>query len=434
MEAYELIIYRGMLKDRIFSALTQVIDHYGGMDKEDAGEQIFSGISGLIETAQSRGFQGNLWHIYITFLLANDENSYSRFCEKKGEMEGSMAFLLKHDMEIIRYYMQFDWSVIEEYIGISFVPLFEHFVPAQGRGITFNSVLRDRIDRLAVKLSIEDPDVMCREISRFYGEYGVGKFGLHKAFRIQHEGNGAQIIPIVNSSSVVLDDIVGYDMQKQQLIENTEAFVEGRKANNVLLYGESGTGKSTSIKAILNRYYKDGLRMIEIYKHQFQDLNSVIAQIKDRNYKFIIYMDDLSFEESELEYKYLKAVIEGGLEIKPDNVLIYATSNRRHLVKETWEDQRRIGEDIHHNDSKQEKLSLFARFGLAIYYGSPAKKEFLNIVHTLAEREGIDIPGEELEQKAIRWELTHGGFSGRAAEQVITHLKGTMLDTNSKKL
>ena len=159
---------------------------------------------------------------------------------------------------------------------------------------------------------------------------------------------GAKIIPIVNSSSVVLDDIVGYDSQKQQLIENTEAFVEGRKANNVLLFGESGTGKSTSIKAILNRYYKDGLRMIEIYKHQFQDLNSVIAQIKDRNYKFIIYMDDLSFEESELEYKYLKAVIEGGLEIKPDNVLIYATSNRRHLVKETWEDQRRIGEDIHH--------------------------------------------------------------------------------------
>ena len=174
--------------------------------------------------------------------------------------------------------------------------------------------------------------------------------------------------------------------------------------------------------------------MIEIYKHQFQDLNSVIAQIKDRNYKFIIYMDDLSFEESELEYKYLKAVIEGGLEIKPDNVLIYATSNRRHLVKETWDDQKKIGDDIHGNDSKQEKMSLFARFGVAIYYGSPVKKEFLNIVHTLAEREGIDLPKEVIEQKAIRWELTHGGFSGRAAEQVITHLKGTKLDMDNKKI
>ena len=434
MEAYELVVYRGMLNDRIFSTLTGVIDHYDKMDKIKAGEDVFSGISGLIETAQSRGFQGNLWHIYITFLLMNDENSYSRFCEKKGEMEGSMSSLLKHDMEILRYYMRFDWTSVEEYIGTSFRHLFENFVPAQAKGVMFNSVLRERINGLAAKLPEEDLDGMCREISNFYGEYGVGKFGLHKAFRIQHEDRGAKIIPIVNSSSVVLDDIVGYDSQKQQLIENTEAFVEGRKANNVLLFGESGTGKSTSIKAILNRYYKDGLRMIEIYKHQFQDLNSVIAQVKNRNYKFIIYMDDLSFEESELEYKYLKAVIEGGLEIKPDNVLIYATSNRRHLVKETWEDQRRIGEDIHHNDSKQEKLSLFARFGLAIYYGSPAKKEFLNIVHTLAEREGIHLPKEELEQKAIRWELTHGGFSGRAAEQVITHLKGTMLDTANKKL
>ncbi|MDO4169585.1 MAG: ATP-binding protein [Lachnospiraceae bacterium] len=425
MKAYELVIYRSMEEDEVFSSLCHVIDHYKEMDQQKAGELIFKGISGLIETAQSRGFQGNLWHIYIAFLLINNENSYSRFCEKKGEMEGSMTALLHHDMEIINYYLQFDWQQIEQYIGTSFAYLFTDFVPAQAKGVVFNQMLRERLMKLAVKLDKEDIDGMCREISQFYGEYGVGKFGLHKAFRIQHKEHGAEIIPIVNSSSVVLDDIVGYDLQKQQLLENTKAFVEGKRANNVLLFGESGTGKSTSIKAILNQFYKDGLRMIEIYKHQFQDLNSVIAQIKDRNYKFIIYMDDLSFEESELEYKYLKAVIEGGLEIKPDNVLIYATSNRRHLVKETWDDQRKLGEDMHHNDSKQEKLSLFARFGLAIYYGSPAKKEFLNIVHTLAEREGIEISKEELEQKAIRWELTHGGFSGRAAEQVITHLKGT---------
>jgi predicted AAA+ superfamily ATPase len=434
MRAYEMVIYRGMEKDEIFSDLCHVIDLYKKMEKAETTQMVFKGISGLIEVGQSRGFRGNLWHIYLTFLLTNDENSYSRFCEKKGSMEGSMGRLLAHDMEIIKYYMDFDWHEIEEHIGIKFTDLFMDFVPADAKGVVFNRVLRDRIDALAVKLASEDVDCMCQEISDFYGEYGVGKFGLHKAFRIQHTEDGAKIVPIVNSSSVKLDDIVGYDLQKQQLVDNTQAFVEGRKANNVLLYGDSGTGKSTSIKAILNKYYKDGLRMIEIYKHQFQDLNSVIAQIKDRNYKFIIYMDDLSFEESELEYKYLKAVIEGGLEIKPDNVLIYATSNRRHLVKETWDDQKKIGDDIHGNDSKQEKLSLFARFGVAIYYGSPVKKEFLNIVHTLAEREGIDLPPEIIEQKAIRWELTHGGFSGRAAEQVITHLKGTMLDMDSKKL
>ena len=118
--------------------------------------------------------------------------------------------------------------------------------------------------------------------------------------------------------------------QKKKLVDNTEAFVQGKKANNVLLFGDSGTGKSTSIKAIVNQYYKDGLRMIEIYKHQFKYLSEIIAEIKNRNYKFIIYMDDLSFEEFEIEYKFLKAVIEGGVETKPDNILIYATSNRRH--------------------------------------------------------------------------------------------------------
>ncbi len=433
MKAHQLLLYSNLNQDPIFSKITKAMDGYEGLDKQEVEEMLFEGISGLIQVGQSKGFRGNLWHIYLAFLMTNDENSYSRFCEKKGEMEGSMSGLLFHDMEIIKYYLDFDWGRLESYLSISLLPLFSDFTPAKAKGVSFNGALRVRMEGLAKKFAQGDVSVICKEISAFYGEYGVGKFGLHKAFRIVHQKDGAKIVPIVNSSNVLLGDIVGYESQKQQLVENTEAFLQGKKANNVLLYGESGTGKSTSIKAILNQYFKDGLRIIEVYKHQFQDLSSVISQIKDRNYKFIIYMDDLSFEESELEYKYLKAVIEGGLEIKPDNVLIYATSNRRHLVKETWDDQRGMGEDIHHNDSKQEKLSLFARFGLAIYYSSPAKKEYLNIVHELAKRHGLDLPAEEIEQKAIRWELTHGGFSGRAAEQVITHLKGTMLDTDSKK-
>ena len=162
-----------------------------------------------------------------------------------------------------------------------------------------------------------------------------------------HKEDGAQIIPITNIAHVKLDDLVGYEIAKQKLIDNTESFVRGKEANNCLLYGDAGTGKSTSIKAIANQYYDRGLRLIEVYKHQFCDLNDVIAQIKNRNYKFIIYMDDLSFEEFEIEYKYLKAVIEGGLEKKPDNVLIYATSNRRHLIRETFSDKEEVREDMH---------------------------------------------------------------------------------------
>ena len=217
---------------------------------------------------------------------------------------------------------------------------------------------------------------------------------------------------------------MGYEIAKKKLIDNTEAFVQGRKANNCLLYGDAGTGKSSSIKGILNEYYDQGLRIIEVYKHQFQDLNELIAQIKNRNYRFIIYMDDLSFEEFETEYKYLKAVIEGGLEKKPDNILIYATSNRRHLIKETYGDKEGIREDMHTSDTVQEKLSLVYRFGVTIYFGAPDKKQFQKIVTTLAERYGVRMPEEELLLEANKWELNHGGLSGRTAQQFIDYLLG----------
>lgn len=164
--------------------------------------------------------------------------------------------------------------------------------------------------------------------------------------------------------------------------------------------------------------------MIEVYKHQFRSLSDVLEQIKDRNYKFIIYMDDLSFEEYEIEYKYLKAIIEGGLGIKPQNVLIYATSNRRHLIREKFSDKRELDDDLHNNDTVQEKLSLAARFGVTIYYGSPDKRQFQTIVKALAKRSHVDMAEEELFLKASQWELSHGGLSGRTAAQFITHLLG----------
>ncbi len=270
----------------------------------------------------------------------------------------------------------------------------------------------------------QTPEQMKDAVTEFYKEYGVGKFGLHKAFRIEHTEEGVQICPILNIAHVKLSDLVGYEIPKKKLTENTEAFVEGRKANNCLLFGDAGTGKSSSIKAIANAYYEKGLRIIEVYKHQFQDLNEVIAQIKNRNYKFIIYMDDLSFEDFEIEYKYLKAVIEGGLEKKPDNVLIYATSNRRHLVRERFSDKEDRNDDLHTNDTVQEKLSLVARFGVTIYFGSPDKKQFQEIVKALAKRGGITMPEEELLLEANKWELAHGGLSGRCAQQFIDYLAG----------
>ena len=262
-------------------------------------------------------------------------------------------------------------------------------------------------------------------LTEFYKDYGVGRFGLHKAFRVVEKNGQTEIVPILNITHVKLDDLVGYEIAKKKLTDNTEAFVSGRKANNCLLFGDAGTGKSSSIKAIANAYYDRGLRIIEIYKHQFKMLNDVIAQIKNRNYKFIIFMDDLSFEDFEIEYKYLKAVIEGGLEKKPSNVLIYATSNRRHIVNETISEREN---NMHVSDTLQEKLSLVARFGVTIYFGSPDKKEYQNIVRVLAKRNSIDIDDKELMAEANKWEMSHGGFSGRSAQQFVDYLLGSYIN------
>ena len=427
MRTDELMLYKHMEHEKLLLDMTFLMKNCQNeyYNKEDLKGLYFECMNQLLELAGSHGFEGNLWQNYLTFLLANDENSYSTECEIVGEIEGSINLIALHDFEIFRELFSYDFDAMEEALGVKCFTMIRDYQNVKGHGKVFNKRIRDRICELAKKLSeCEDASAFKSTVTQFYKEFGVGKFGLHKAFRIEHTEDGAEIVPITKIAHVHLDDLVGYEIPKKKLIENTEAFVNGRKANNCLLFGDAGTGKSSSIKAILNQYYDQGLRMIEVYKHQFQDLNDIISQIKNRNYKFIIYMDDLSFEEFEIEYKYLKAVIEGGLEKKPENVLIYATSNRRHLVRETFKDKADRDEELHTNDTVQEKLSLVARFGVTIYFGRPEKKEFQTIVKELAIKNGITMPENELLLEANKWEISHGGRSGRCAQQFIDYLLG----------
>lgn len=427
MRTKELMLYKHMEHEELLRDMTFLMENCDSdyYNKEDMAGLLFECVNELLELAAGYGLEGNLWHNYLTFLLVNDENAYSTECEIVGEIEGSINTITLHDFEIFRELFAYDFTILEKALGVNCLSVLMHYENVKGHGKVFNKRIRDRICELSEKLgTCENAEEFKCTMTQFYKEFGVGKFGLHKAFRIEHTEAGADIVPITKIAHVHLDDLVGYEIAKKKLIENTEAFVKGKKANNCLLFGDAGTGKSTSIKAILNQYYDQGLRMIEVYKHQFQDLNDVIAQIKNRNYKFIIYMDDLSFEEFEIEYKYLKAVIEGGLEKKPDNILIYATSNRRHLVRETFRDKSDRDEELHTNDTVQEKLSLVARFGVTIYFGGPSKKEFQQIVKTLAEKNQINMPEEELLLEANKWELSHGGLSGRTAQQFIDYLLG----------
>lgn len=427
MRTDELLLYKHMEHGKLLEDMTFLMKNCRNeyYNVEDLRALYFENMNALLEMAGSHGFEGNLWQSYLTFLLANDENAYSTECEIVGEIEGSINQVALHDFEIFRELFLYDFNEMEEALGVHCFDMLRDYQNVKGHGKVFNKRIRDRICELSVKLSKCDSTAEFKAVlTQFYKEFGVGKFGLHKAFRVEHTEEGAQIVPITKIAHVHLDDLVGYDIPKKKLIDNTEAFVNGRRANNCLLFGDAGTGKSSSIKAILNQYYDQGLRMIEVYKHQFQDLNDIIAQIKNRNYKFIIYMDDLSFEEFEIEYKYLKAVIEGGLEKKPENVLIYATSNRRHLVRETFKDKADRDEELHTNDTVQEKLSLVARFGVTIYFGRPEKKEYQVIVKELAVKHQIDMPEDKLLLEANKWEISHGGRSGRCAQQFIDYLLG----------
>lgn len=422
----ECILYRDFEQGELLEKMTMLmedISHPKVLYGKDG--EYFACIHQLVEMAGTYGFAGNLWHDYLTYLLVNHENAFSTACEIVGPVEGTINAFAMHDFEIFKQLYDFDMKELEKIYPSVDSSLITDYQNINEGSKVFNKRIRDRICTLAQKLAkAESTEEFMDDMVQFYKEFGVGKLGLHKAFRIDGTVTPARIVPITNIAHVHLDDLVGYEIAKKKLIDNTEAFVQGRPANNCLLFGDAGTGKSSSIKGILNQYYDQGLRIIEAYKHQFKDLNDIIAQVKNRNYKFIIYMDDLSFEEFEIEYKYLKAVIEGGLEKKPDNILIYATSNRRHLVREKFSDKEERRDDLHSSDTVQEKLSLVARFGVSIFFCAPDKKQFQNIVKTLAERHQVEMPEEELLLEANKWELQHGGLSGRTAHQFIDYLCG----------
>ena len=426
----QLLMYGDLDQDSILYQLGEIFARYeqGGWRKTDLVRDINTQVKRILKVATDYGFDDNLWHNYLTFVLMMSENPFSMTCEKVGASDGSVNGLVQNDFRIFKELFDYDFSGLEQELGINCFTQISNYKAIHKKDLMYNKNVSEKVRALSKQLeNAKDEQEFFDAVTSFYKDYGVGMFGLNKAFRIDEcnaPQGGILFRPINNMDMVMLDDLVGYEIQKKKLVDNTEAFVRGKKANNVLLFGDSGTGKSTSIKAIVNQYYNDGLRMIEIYKHQFKYLSTVIAEIKNRNYKFIIYMDDLSFEEFEIEYKFLKAVIEGGVETKPDNILIYATSNRRHLIKENWNDRNDQDNtnDRHHSDTVEEKLSLVNRFGVTINYSKPTQKEYFDIVIHLARRAGVTLSDDELKLEANKWELSHGGISGRTAEQFVSYL------------
>ncbi|MCR5825112.1 MAG: ATP-binding protein, partial [Oscillospiraceae bacterium] len=259
-----------------------------------------------------------------------------------------------------------------------------------------------------------------RALADAYRRFGTGTFALHRAFRLSADG----ALKPVSDEAEPLSTLVGYEAQKALLCENTESFLAGRSANNVLLYGDAGTGKSTCVRALLAAYPDSLLRMIELPKDRLGQLSQLADTLGRRRCRFLLFLDDLSFEEDETAYKQLKASIEGGLAALPENVRIYATSNRRHLVRETWKDRTDMEHDgdVHRSDTMEEKLSLSARFGLRIYFPNPSFQEYHAIVEELARRRGAD--GAAVRQAASAWQVRRGSRSGRTAKQFVDDYLG----------
>ena len=458
-ELSKLMMYRELGEDSIILKLSDIIRDLssGEYDKDALISRVYAAVHNLLEIATDYGFDKNLWHDYIAYTLVTNENPFSLTAERAGTVEGSVNNFAREDMRIFMHLYNYDFSILEEALGIDCFSTITNYKSVHKRHQVYNrnvsKKVRDISDSIEVINAVYDEEkkfpqnfttktaddvaaeMLLSLVKEFYKAFGVGMLGLNTAFRIAETapgsnnrdtavknsvdfqiGRGISCTPIKNTDKIMLDDLIGYDIQKTRLRENTESFLSGKPAYNVLLYGDAD-------------------------KHQMKLLAPLITSIKNRNYRFIIYMDDLSFEEDETEYKYLKAVIEGGLETRPDNVLIYATSNRRNLIRETWNDTNDIELDKHRSDTLQEKLSLVSRFGVTIPYMRPNKKEYEEIVRSLAERirktdkdlkdlnglgldlsDKLNVSDEELMELANKWSVAHGGMSGRAAQQLIDSL------------
>ena len=421
-----LTAFREFEKDEVFACVTSLIKRAGSFDESDlsdAARRYFDCMATMAEAAERYGLCGNVWQSWLAMLFIRCETVFALAHELSAPREGTLKKLAAEDISELYLYMHYDLNRLDRELKVSAFGILGDYTPLSPDGRSFDNAGNPIVLEFAAALrEAARPSDLYNEITNFYARHGCGQFAINKAFR--WDARMRRIVAVTHTDDILLSSLIGYEEQKRTLIDNTVAFLEGRPANNVLLYGESGTGKSSSVKALLNEFAPRGLRMIEVYKHQIEDLNEIVDILKVRNYKFIIFMDDLSFEEFETEYKYLKAFIEGGLEKRPDNVLIYATSNRRHLMRELWSDRSDMYDDMHESETMQERLSLVDRFGLMIRYFSPEQEEYLHMVRKLAEEYGVDSSRDDLDRGAIQWELKHGGFSGRSARQYVEFLAG----------
>ncbi len=394
-----LSVFKGIMKRSVVKAYYDLL-----LSLESEPDRFLNAYGNFYSVISERGFSNRLAYA-LTEAAMFDENCFTRAAAagKYNTLPNDVLSAVKRDCEAI---LEASKLTPDDITG----------------AYKYNDEIKDIIPSLPrwqsgeCAKSFEIFDGALENIAGYYKENGCGIFARYKAF-IWRDGD---IQPVLHADKIDIDSFTGYEIQREMVVNNTKSFIEGKSCNNCLLYGDKGTGKSSTVKAIANEFRKDGLRIVEIPKERLIDFPILVDKIAALPMKFIIFIDDLSFQKQDQSYTTLKAVLEGGLAARPDNALIYATSNRRHLVKESFSD--RTDDDVNTRDNMQETLSLSDRFGLAVCYSIPSKKEFIDIVCALAEQKGLDMTREELEKGAEKFALSRGGRSPRCAKQYVESL------------
>jgi uncharacterized protein len=395
-----LTIYEGVLADeigRLFLACKEQPE-----DGVPRGK-LFHALAREAELSAHR-LVGNAWQDHLLERIIHDENAFSLKAQRSGPegMGAALIAAVKSDLAELR-------RLFDEDLGLG------ELRPAGAR----------EPEPMKRQLAgSEDWPGLIETLAAHYARHGTGILAEHRAFR--WDSPREVIEPVRNPDPIRLEDLFTYDAERELLLANTEHFLAGHPANNVLLYGDRGTGKSSTVKALLQRFLE--LKMIEMAPGDLGDLPRLLPIVAANPGRFILFVDDLSFDDMELQYKHLKAVLEGGLESRPNNVVIYATSNRRHLVKERFSDLTKpiINDEIHQQDTVEEKLSLSDRFGITLTFITPDQERYLTIVREIAAMRGLSLDAQELRMRAIRWAMYHNGFSGRTARQFVDFLDGEL--------
>ncbi len=405
-----LILYDNIRRDEIVNAAVKIFNEFDYHEYISYMESDYYMIQRrLLEATDRLGIEGTYWQNHICRLVAESENRFSLMSEKNS-LDDNIRNLAVRELGEVKKLYNLEWrkvSAIFHDADVSVCSMKQESDKGSGAGC------RDRIKR-ALESDLNEESA--EQIKAYYQEYGCGLLERYEAFVWDN-----MLVGVTNYDKITFDQLIGYEKQKQTLIENTEFFLKGFPANNVLLHGDRGTGKSSCVKALLNQFKASKLKLISLHKNHVDQLYKIIEFVAGRGCKFIIFIDDLSFEDTEIGYKHFKSIIDGGIEAQPSNILIYVTSNRRHIIKETWKDRSESGE-VHSNDGMQERMSLADRFGLSVTFTSPDKEAYLNIVKGIAAQAGLNLDEEILMEEALRWDARQKGRSGRAARQFVNYI------------